>query len=115
MSHKWVRFSQIVYALISTNTKKIDLLNSEKFLRVEEIAYQNAEKFDPEGFHSGRYTDPRTKRTDPRLFDANGDTLYDTDWQDDAFQTALTQNHSISFAGGREQISCGLYFSYSYK
>ncbi len=106
------RVSYSGYAGISTVSKKIDLLNSEEFLRVEEIAYQNAEKFDPEGFHSGRYTDPRTKRTDPRLFDANGNPLYDTDWQDEAFQTALTQNHSLSFAGGNEQTTYGLYLSY---
>lgn len=57
---------------LGTLPKKIQLLNSEEFLRVEEIAYANAEKFDPEGWAGGRYTDPRLKRTDPRLFDASG-------------------------------------------
>ncbi|KKM96648.1 hypothetical protein LCGC14_1175970, partial [marine sediment metagenome] len=63
---------------LGTLPKKISLLNSEEFLRVEEIAYANAEKYDPAGWAGGAYTDPRTKRTDPRLFDAQGNPLYNT-------------------------------------
>ncbi|MGJ8735731.1 TonB-dependent receptor plug domain-containing protein, partial [Zobellia laminariae] len=43
---------------IGTLPKKLNLLNSEEFLQVEETAYANAEKFDPEGWAGGRYTDP---------------------------------------------------------
>jgi TonB-linked SusC/RagA family outer membrane protein len=92
--------------------RKIPLLNSREFLLVEEMAYQNAQKYDPVGWAGGKYTDPKTKRTNPLLFDANGNPLYDTDWQDEAFQKALTQNHQLSFTGGNGKDSYGAYIGY---
>jgi TonB-dependent starch-binding outer membrane protein SusC len=100
------------YVSVGQVSNRIDLLNSEEFLMVEEIAYQNAAKYDPEGFAEGRYTDPATKRNDPRLFDSSGNPLYDTDWQDVAFRNAITHNHNLSFAGGDETTSYGLYLGY---
>lgn len=92
--------------------RKIPLLNSEEFLRVEEIAYQNAQKYDPVGWAGGKYTDPTTKRTNPDLFDANGKPLYDTDWQDEAFRQAITHNHQLAFTGGNAKDSYGIYLGY---
>ena len=92
--------------------KKIPLLNSEEFLRVEEIAYQNAQKYDPIGWAGGKYTDPTTKRTNPELFDANGRPLYDTDWQDEAFRQAITHNHQLAFTGGNAKDNYGIYLGY---
>lgn len=97
---------------LGTLPKKLDLLNSEEFLMVEEIAYANAEKFDPDGWAGGRYTDPRLKRTDPRLFDSDGNPLYDTDWQDEAIRAAFTQNHQLSFTGGNQKASYGLFMGF---
>ncbi|PWJ59385.1 TonB-linked SusC/RagA family outer membrane protein [Dyadobacter jejuensis] len=92
--------------------KKLELLNSKEFLEVEEIAYSNAAKYDPVGWAGGKYTDPKTKRTNPLLFDANGQPLYDTDWQKEATQKAITQNHQLSFSGGNEKDSYGVYLGY---
>lgn len=97
---------------LGTLPKKLELLNSEEFLRVEEIAYANAEKFDPDGWAGGRYTDPRLKRTDPLLFDANGNPLYNTDWQDEAIRAAFTQNHQLSFTGGSQEGNYGLFMGF---
>ena len=97
---------------IGTLPKKLNLLNSEEFLQVEETAYANAEKFDPEGWAGGRYTDPRLKRTDPRLFDSEGNPLYDTDWQDEAIRTSFTQNHQLSFTGGTQKGNYGLFMGF---
>jgi TonB-linked SusC/RagA family outer membrane protein len=38
--------------------------------------------------------------------------LYDTDWQDEAFQKAFTQNHQLSFTGGNAKDSYGVYMGY---
>ncbi|MCC5938470.1 MAG: TonB-dependent receptor [Lunatimonas sp.] len=92
--------------------RKIPLLNSEEFLRVEELAYQNAQKYDPNGWANGIYRDPRLKRTDPRLFDSNGNPLYDTDWQDESFRQAITQNHQLAFTGGNEKDSYGVFLNH---
>jgi len=97
---------------IGTLPRKIPLLNSEEFLRVEDIAYQNAQKYDPVGWAGGKYTDPSTKRNNPDLFDANGKPLYDTDWQDEAFQQAVTQNHQLAFTGGNAKDNYGVFLGY---
>lgn len=92
--------------------KKIPLLNSKEFLATEDLAYQNAQKYDPNGWARGIYRDPKLKRTDPKLFDANGNPLYDTDWQDESFQEAFTQNHQLAFTGGNADDSYGVYLGY---
>ncbi|MCJ8166560.1 TonB-dependent receptor [Pontibacter sp. E15-1] len=106
------RVNYDTYVSVGTLARKIDLLNSEEFLHVEEVAYQNAEKYDPEGWAAGKYVDPRTKRTNPLLFDANGNPLYDTDWQEEATQNAITQSHQLSFTGGNAKDSYGAYLGY---
>lgn len=92
--------------------RKIPLLNSEEFLRIEDVAYENAKKYDPVGWAGGKYVDPKTKRTNPLLFDSNGKPLYNTDWQDESFRKALTQNHQLSFTGGNSKDNFGVYLGY---
>ncbi|MBB6501175.1 SusC/RagA family TonB-linked outer membrane protein [Pedobacter cryoconitis] len=93
--------------------KKLKLLNSKEFLAVEDLAYANAQKYDPIGWATGtKYTDPKTKRTNPKLFDAQGNPLYDTDWQDESFQKAFTQNHQLGFTDGNEKSSYGAFLNY---
>ena len=92
--------------------RKLPLLNSAQFLQVEETAYQNAKKYDPVGWAGGKYRDPLTKRTNPLLFDATGKPLYDTDWQDEIYRKAKTQNHQLGFAGGNGKDNFGLYLGY---
>ena len=100
------------YYSIGNLSRKVDVLNSEQFLMIEEVAYQNAEKYDAVGFANGKYTDPALKRNDPKLFDANGNPLYDTDWQDEVTRAAFTQNHQLSFTGGTEKGSYGAFLGY---
>jgi len=98
---------------IGVAPKRLPVLNSREFLAVEELAYANAAKYDPVGWATGtKYTDPKTKRTNPLLFDSNGNPLYDTDWQKEAFQKALTQNHQLGFTGGNEKGSYGAFLNY---
>ncbi len=92
--------------------RKIPLLNSEEFLRIEDVAYENAKKYDPVGWAGGKYVDPKTKRTNPLLFDSSGKPLYNTDWQDESFRKALTQNHQLSFTGGNSKDNFGVYLGY---
>lgn len=106
------RISYDSYYSLGNLSKKVGVLNSEQFLMIEEVAYQNAEKYDAIGFANGKYTDPATKRNDPRLFDANGDPIYDTDWQDEVTRAAFTQNHQLSFTGGSEKGSYGAFLGY---
>lgn len=93
--------------------KELLVLNSKEFLALEDLAYANAAKYDPIGWATGtKYTDPKTKRTNPLLFDAQGNPRYDTDWQKLAFQKAFTQNQQLSFTDGDEKRSLGVYLNY---
>lgn len=97
---------------LGTLPRKLPVLNAREFLQVEETAYQNAQKYDPVGWGNGKYTDPKTKRNNPLLFDAQGNPLYDTDWQDEAIRDAFTQNHQLSFTNGTEKGSYGAFLNY---
>jgi TonB-linked SusC/RagA family outer membrane protein len=98
---------------IGVAPKKLPVLNSKEFLQVEETIYANAAKYDPVGWATGtKYTDPKLKRTNPLLFDSNGNPLYDTDWQKETFQKAFTQNHQLGFTGGSEKGSFGAFLNY---
>lgn len=96
------------YVTVGQLARKLDLLNAEEFLRLEDLAYQNAGKYGLEGV----VTDPAAKRTDPRLFDASGRPLYDTDWQEEGFQTALSNNHHLTFSGGDANNSYAVNLGY---
>ena len=87
---------------------KIDLLNSDQFLQIEELAFQNAAKYGLDGIA----VDPSTKRNDPRLFDASGNPLYDTDWQDEGFRTAISNRHNLGFTGGDSKSSYAFNLGY---
>ena len=102
-----------VYTSIGVIANKLDPLNSAEFLQTEINSYNNAEKYDPTGWAQGKYKDPLSFRDDSRLFDENGNPLYDTDWQEEATRTAITQNHSLSFTGGDDEQSYGLYLNYA--
>jgi TonB-linked SusC/RagA family outer membrane protein len=82
-------------------------LNAREFLAVEDLAYKNMEKYDPAGWAAGRYTsrNPALARTDPRLFDENGNPRYDTDWLKEATQSKLSQNHQLGFSGGSDRTT----------
>lgn len=96
--------------------KKLELLNSKEFLEVEDRAFLNARKYDPDAFdaagNSTKYTDPKLKRTNPLLFDSQGNPLYDTDWQDETFKPAFTQNHQLGFTGGNDKGTFGAFLNY---
>lgn len=93
---------------LNTLPRKLEVLNSREFLAVEELAYQNAAKYDPEGWAKGNYTNPKLKRTNPLLFDSSGNPLYDTDWQNEAIRTAFSTNHQLSVSYSRNGNNYGM-------
>ncbi|QCR25010.1 SusC/RagA family TonB-linked outer membrane protein [Pontibacter sp. SGAir0037] len=86
--------------------KKMDLLNAQEWLQVVGTGMANTPKYRPE-------SDPVFTRNDPRLFDANGNPLYDTDWQDEATRTAISHNHQLSLQSKSEKSSFGTFLNYA--
>lgn len=101
------------YFSLGELSRKLDLLNSQEFLQVEQNSYNNLSKYDPDGLATGKYVDPATKREISLFFDDNGNPLYDTDWQDEATRTAFSQSHNLSFTGGNQDATYGLFMNYT--
>ena len=51
--------------------------------------------------------------TDRRLFDSNGNPLYDTDWQKEATRTAVSHNHQLNIQQGGKNSSMGAFLNYT--
>ncbi|HEY0176030.1 MAG TPA: SusC/RagA family TonB-linked outer membrane protein, partial [Pedobacter sp.] len=102
------------YVSVSTMARKLDVLNSQEFMQVQDNSYRNAAKYDPVGFASGKYRDPAAIRKSlPLLFDASGNPLYDTDWQKEASRNAFSQNHNLSLTGGNPETTYGVFMNYA--
>ena len=105
---------------------KVDATNSLEFMGIEELEYANAPKFDPDGFAAGKYIDPVQKRMDYLagnssgnhvlfVLDANGvpQPIYDVNHQEEATRESVSQGHNLSFTGGDEQSTYGLFLGYT--
>ena len=88
---------------------RMDPMNSAEFMEVQRISYQNAPKFND--YDPGQ--EPVLDLSDPRLFDAQGNPIYDTDWQDEATRTAFSQNHQLSVQAGGKKSSFGAFLNYT--
>lgn len=95
------------FVSIGVLPKKLELLNAKEFLEVIKRGFDNYSKYNPTG------TAPVFTTSDPRLFDAQGNPLYDTDWQDEATRTALSHNHQLSVLGKGEKSSFGAFMNYA--
>jgi len=82
-----------VYGISSVN-KKLDLLNADEWIKVTEAAYAAAGK-----------TPPEIARN-PEL------TGKGTDWQDEIFRSAATQNYSLGLSGGTDNLRYNMSLSY---
>ncbi|RFM30580.1 TonB-dependent receptor [Deminuibacter soli] len=106
------------YYSIGHLPKELSVLNSQQFLQVEENSYNadNLKKYDSVGYAQGKYTDHINflkNRNDPRFFDASGNPLYNTDWQKEATRNAFSHNQNLSFTGGNEKTTYGLFLNYA--
>ncbi len=99
---------------VTYGPNKPEVLNAEQYLAVEDLAWRNMEKFDPVGWAEGKwaYLNPALKRTDPELFDSNGNPYHDTNWIEETTQSKLSQNHQLNFSGGADNTTYSLSLGY---
>ena len=88
---------------------KMDAMNAEEFMEVQRIGYENAPVFNeyPPG------EEPVLDLSDARLFDEQGNPIYDTDWQEEATRTAISHDHQLSIQSRGETSSFGAFLNYS--
>jgi TonB-dependent starch-binding outer membrane protein SusC len=102
---------------LSTNTigpHRVEMLNAKEYMQVEDLAWKNAEIYDPAGWALGNYVskEPKLKRSNPLLFNSNGDPLYNTDWLKESVQHKLSTSHQLGLTGGNEDSQYGLFLGY---
>ncbi len=90
------------------------VLNAKEYMAVEDLAWANMAKYDPVGWRDGKwaYLNPKLRRTDPRVFDASGNPLHDTNWFNEATQQKMSQNHQLGFSGGSERTQYSISLGY---
>jgi TonB-dependent SusC/RagA subfamily outer membrane receptor len=102
------------FSVPTVGPNKREVLNAQEYLAVEDLAWRNMEKFDPVGWNAGKwaYLNPALRRTDPRVFDASGNPLFDTNWLEETTQHKFSQNHQLGFTGGNERTTYSLSLGY---
>lgn len=90
------------------------VLNAREFLAVEDLAYNNMQKYDPAGWAAGRYVgrNPALARTNPLLFNNKGEPLHETNWLEAATQNKLGTNQQIGFSGGNDNTTYSISLGY---
>ncbi len=92
-------------------SKKLDFVNSSEWLQIYNTTFDNAAKYDPVGYAAGKYQKASLAAL-PRLFDQSGQPIYNTDWQDETYRAAFSQNHQLSVRGGNEKTTYSLSLGY---
>ena len=103
------------YVSFGTMAKKVDLMNAEEFLQMEDIAFANLSKY-PAGRKTLRdkgLTEWVPRRTDPLFFDNNGNPLYDTDWQEETTRIAISHSHQLNVQFQGPKSSIGAFLNYT--
>jgi len=97
---------------IMAKNQNLEFLNSTEWWQVYNTGYDNIEKYDPIGFAQGKFLRASPQNL-PLLFDNEGNPLYDTDWEDETYRTAISQNHQLSLRGGNEITTFSAYLGYT--
>lgn len=90
------------------------VLNAKEYMAVEDLAWANMAKYDPVGWAAGKFANlnPKLRRVDPRVWNADGTNKFDTDWFKETTQNKLSQNHQLGFSGGNERTQYNLSLGY---
>ncbi|MCM4165409.1 MULTISPECIES: TonB-dependent receptor [unclassified Arenibacter] len=91
--------------------QNLEFLNAQEWWSVYNTGYDNIQKYDPAGFAQGRYQRANPANL-PNLFDSSGNPIYDTDWEDETYRTAVSVNHQLGFRGGNEKTTYGFFVNY---
>lgn len=94
---------------VSTMARKMDVMNAQEWCDAFMIGLENENKYQGKNWSLNR-TD---WFNDPTYFDANGNPIYDTDWQDEATRTAVSHNHQLNIQQAGKKSSMGAFLNYT--
>ena len=96
-------------ASVSTVARYMDVLNAQEWCDAFMQGLENENKYMDYNWSLDR-TDWFTDRN---YFDADGNPLYDTNWQKEATRDAFSQNHQLSIQQAKENSSVGAFLNYT--
>lgn len=94
---------------VSSIAKKMDVMNAQEWCDAFMIALENENN----NYGTNHSLDRRDWFNDPIYFDANGNPLYDTDWQDEATRTAVSHNHQLNIQQAGKKSSMGAFLNFT--
>ena len=94
---------------VSSAQRYMDLLNAQEWVDAFMIGLENENKYQGKSWS----LDKKTWFNDANYFDANGNPMYDTDWQREATRTAISHNHQLNVQQGDEKSSVGAFLNYT--
>ncbi|MGN6615971.1 MAG: SusC/RagA family TonB-linked outer membrane protein [Ilyomonas sp.] len=105
------RISYDAYVSLNTLQRHLRALNSEEFMKVYNLAYANAKKYDSLGYAQGKYV-PNDPADFPKLFDVNGKPLYNTNWEKEVYKPSWSNSHQLTMQGGSDKTLYSLSLGY---
>ena len=89
--------------------RKMDVMNSEEWCQAFMKGLENENTWQGTNWSLNR----ADWFTDRNYFDANGNPLYDTNWQDEATRTAVSHNHQLNVQQAGKNSSMGAFLNYT--
>lgn len=105
------RISYDTYVSMNRLQRHLRALNAQEFMDVYNLAYKNAQKYDSAGFAQGKYV-ANNPANFPKLFDASGKPLYNTNWEKEVYKPSWSNNHQLTLQGGSEKSTYSLSAGY---
>ena len=96
-------------ASVGTMASYMNVMNASEWVEAFMIGQENANKFQGENYSLNK----ADYFKDKNLFDANGNPLYDTDWQREVTRTTFSHNHQLNIQQGTDFSSIGAFINYS--
>lgn len=96
---------------VSELNRHIKTLDAKQFVQVYNQAFANGQKFATDG---AVQTPAKALNhlNFPRLFDANDNPIYNTNWEKETYKPAFSQSHQLNIQGGSEKSLYSLSLGY---
>jgi TonB-linked SusC/RagA family outer membrane protein len=90
---------------VGVQARRIEMLDAAGYMEL----FKRMWEYNPARGAYDSVIKPRLHSDYPLLFDANNNPIYDTDWQDEAVGTAISNYHHVSITQGTEKSRSGIY------
>src|SRR6266498_169698 len=100
-------------AYVSQNSlqRHLEALDAQEFMEVYNLAYKNTQKYDSLGYAQGRYI-PNDPKDFPTLFDASGNPLYNTNWEEEVYKPSISNSQQLTLQAGSDKLAFSLSLGY---